>query len=297
MFNKGLVIFNAFDVFDEYHHMFSRLFEEFKKYNISLDNKQNNQVLAYLNENGEVKTKDLPYDFIIYLDKDYYLAKMLEKAGYKLFNNAEAIRICDDKMLTHLTLANNNIKMPKTINFPLRYYSSQYDIFLNNVIKELGFPMIVKEIYGSLGEQVHLVNNKEELFSLEAKIYKRPHIYQEYIKSSKGKDIRMVVINKKYVTNMNRIAQDKNEFKSNIETGGIGVKIIPDKKYIEVAEKVAKIIDLDYCGLDLLIGENNEPILCEVNANAYLSPIEKYSGDNVAKAYVDYIYSTIYKNN
>ena len=296
MFNKGLVVFNAFDVFKEYHHMFSRLEEEFKRYNIKLDSIQNNAVLAYIDSNGDVSSKDLPYDFIIYLDKDYYIAKMLEKAGYRLFNKAEAVRICDDKMLTHLTLTNANIKMPKTINFPLRYYSDDYSEFLNNVIKELGFPMIVKEVYGSLGEQVHLVNNKEELFSLEEKIYKRPHIYQEYIKSSKGKDVRMVVINKKYVTNMHRVAQDKDEFKSNIETGGIGIKIEPTKEFIKTAEKVATIIDLDYCGLDLLIGEDNEPILCEVNANAYLSPIEKYSHDNVARVYVDHIYNTIYKS-
>ena len=296
MFNKGLVIFNAFDVFKEYHHMFSRLEEEFNRYGIKLDSIQNNAVLAYIDSNGDVSSKNLPYDFIIYLDKDYYIAKMLEKAGYRLFNKAEAVRICDDKMLTHLTLTNANIKMPKTINFPLRYYSDDYSEFLNNVIKELGFPMIVKEVYGSLGEQVHLVNNKEELFSLEEKIYKRPHIYQEYIKSSKGKDVRMVVINKKYVTNMHRVAQDKDEFKSNIETGGVGIKIEPTKEFIETAEKVATIIDLDYCGLDLLIGEDNEPILCEVNANAYLSPIEKYSHDNVARVYVDYIYNTIYKN-
>ena len=296
MFNKGLVVFNAFDVFDEYHHMFSRLEEEFANFGIKLDSIQNNAVLACIDSNGNVSSKNLCYDFIIYLDKDYYIAKMLEKAGYKVFNNAEAIRICDDKMLTHLTLTNAGIKMPKTINFPLRYYSNDYSLFLENVIKELGFPMIVKEVYGSLGEQVHLVNNKEELFELEEKIYKRPHIYQEYIESSKGKDVRMVAINKKYVTNMNRIAQDENEFKSNIETGGVGVKITPSKRYIEVAEKVATIIGLDYCGLDLLIGEDDEPILCEVNANAYLSPIEKYSHDNVARVYVDYIYNTIYKN-
>lgn len=296
MYKKGLVILNAFDVFPEYHHMFDRLVEEFKPYGISLDKKQNNEVLACISSTGEVITKELPYDFIIYLDKDYYIAKMFEKAGYKLFNNAEAIRICDDKMLTHLTLSNHNIKMPKTINFPLRYYSDEYSLFLKNVIKELGFPMIVKEVYGSLGEQVHLINNEEDLFKLEEKIYKRPHIYQEYIKSSKGKDIRMVVINKKYVTNMNRISQDEKEFKSNIETGGIGVKINPSKEYIEYAEKVATIIGLDYCGLDLLIGEDNEPILCEVNANAYFSPIEKYSHDNVAREYVKHIHNTIYKD-
>ena len=59
---------------------------------------------------------------------------------------------------------------------------------------------------------------------------------------------------------------------------------------------MANLIDLDYCGIDLLIGENNEPILCEVNSNAFFGGIEKVTGENIAKCYVEYIIKEVYKN-
>lgn len=294
MFNQGLIITNAFTVWPCVHHMVKRLTDEFKAFGIKMDNKSNSEILTYIDSNGNVKAEDMPYDFIIFLDKDYYISTMLEKAGYRLFNKAESIRYCDDKMLTHLMLTNNGIRMPLTIPFPLKYAEASKDAFLDNVMKILKFPFIVKEIYGSLGEQVHLVHNKEELYAAEEIIKDRPHIYQEYIASSFGTDMRVVVIGGKAVANMHRVAQNEGEFRSNIETGGIGLHPVLEKRYIDVAEKVAKLLDLDYCGLDLLFDENKDPILCEVNANAYLEPIEKYSGENVALMYVKHIYNKVY---
>ena len=50
---------------------------------------------------------------------------------------------------------------------------------------------------------------------------------------------------------------------------------------------------LDYCGVDLLYGDNNEPIVCEVNSHAFFGGIEKVTGVNVAKAYAKYILNKI----
>ena len=161
MFKKGLIITNAFKVWDSVHHMVKRLQEEFKTFGIEMDVKSNSEILVYIDKTGNIKSKELPYDFIVFLDKDYYISTMLEKAGYRLFNKAESIRYCDDKMLTHLMLANHNIKMPITIPFPLKYAEGSKEEFLNNVMNILSFPFIVKEVYGSLGEQVYLVHNKE----------------------------------------------------------------------------------------------------------------------------------------
>ena len=107
--------------------------------------------------------------------------------------------------------------------------------------------------------------------------------------------MRVVVIGGKVVAHMKRVAQNDNEFRSNIETGGVGLQPTLEKEFADEAIKVASILGLDYCGLDLLYGPNNEPILCEVNANAYLEPIEKYSKKNVAIEYVKYIIDEIYK--
>ncbi|MEG2116932.1 MAG: RimK family alpha-L-glutamate ligase, partial [Clostridia bacterium] len=64
-------------------------------------------------------------------------------------------------------------------------------------------------------------------------------------------------------------------------------------QFIQISEKVAEILDLDYCGIDLLFGENGEPIVCEVNSNAFFGGIETVTHLNVAKRYAEYIYNLI----
>ena len=90
------------------------------------------------------------------------------------------------------------------------------------------------------------------------------------------------------------LRKSNGDFRSNAELGGTGYPYTPDKKFIEVAEKVANVLDLDYMGIDLLFGENGEPIVCEVNSNAFFGVMEKVTGVNVAKAYAEYIYEKVY---
>ena len=94
--------------------------EEFNKLNIHVDVFVNNGTLAAI-ENNDVVINLPKADFVFYFDKDIYLARLLEKVGYRLFNRADFIKLCDDKMLTFIACANNGIKMPKTIAGPLVY--------------------------------------------------------------------------------------------------------------------------------------------------------------------------------
>ena len=59
------------------------------------------------------------------------------------------------------------------------------------------------------------------------------------------------------------------------------------------AERVAEILGLDYCACDLLIGSDGEPILTEVNSNAFFAEGERVTGVDVAGAYAEYIVRNI----
>ncbi len=48
-------------------------------------------------------------------------------------------------------------------------------------------------------------------------------------------------------------------------------------------------IGLDFSGIDLLYGENEEPILCEVNSNVNYLSYEDLSGIDFSGLLVDYI--------
>ena len=287
---KGLIIVNGYMLAHGTEHQLSRLKEEFSKRNVAIDVKKNNEVLTYI-QNGEIKTKLPSYDFVIYLDKDKFVARMLEKLGYRLFNSAESIELCDDKMLTHIELANHNINMPLTISSTLCYHDDGNRDMLKIVEEKLSYPLIVKEDYGSLGKQVYLVNNHDELVETENRLIHVPHIFQEFVSSSRGVDYRLIVIGGEVIAHMKR--ENKHSYLSNLACGGKASVCDLPNEYFEVAKKAAKILKLDYCGVDLLQGKNGEPIISEVNSNAFYEGIEKTTKVNVAGAYVDYILSRI----
>ena len=82
------------------------------------------------------------------------------------------------------------------------------------------------------------------------------------------------------------------DFRSNIASGGRGEKYDADEKTIKTAEKIARILDLDYCGIDFLFSEQGM-IVCEVNSNAFFKEFEAVTGLNVAKEYAKHIISCV----
>lgn len=249
--------------------------------------------LRFAISDGDAFCSGFEDSVIIYLDKDKYLSEILQKKGYRLFNSHNAIRICDDKARTYINLANANINMPKTIFAPLCYVKD--DLlpvdYLQKVADQLKFPLIVKESYGSMGKGVHIANDLQELISLEQKLKTTSHFYQQFISSSSGKDVRVIVIGGVVVCAMLR--SNEQDFRSNVYQGGKGQKIELDDPlyydFLQMAQKCADILQLDYCGVDLLIDDNYKPILCEVNSNAFFEESERVCGVNVAKAYAEHI--------
>ena len=288
---RVLIIINGYGLAEGIKHQVERLKEEFSKRGVEAEIIKNTQVFAYIFE-GKTKI-DLPkFDFVLYLDKDRYVAGLLEKAGYKLYNSIDSIIKCDDKMLTHICLADHGIKMPTTISSTLCYTDNGNRDYLKLVEEKISLPMIVKEVYGSLGKQVYFAKNHEELLEIENKLIHVPHIFQEFISSSYGKDYRIIVIGGKVVAYMKR--ENPNSYLSNLAAGGTSSKTKLPDEYLKIAEKCASILGLDYCGVDILEGPNGESIVSEVNSNAFYEGIEKTTGVNVAGCYVDYL---LKKNN
>ena len=290
---NGIIIVNQSIGHNKYK--IKRFIEEFDKKNIRLDVFVNDGTLAIIKYNNVVI--NLPKaDFVFYLDKDIYLARLLEKAGYRLFNRADFIKFCDDKMLTFIGCANEGIKMPKTIAGPLVYTDleeSNYK-FLDNVINELGLPMVVKKVYGSLGEGVYLVNTKEELKKLYSEIAKNPIVFQEYVKSSYGQSVRVLIIDGKVFGSF--IRYNDSDFRSNYGDTASSKKLEKSQKYMEFAQKIADKLHIEYAGIDLFVCDEQEPILCEINSNAFFEEFEKITGLNVAEAVRDMVIRKVNNN-
>lgn len=230
-------------------------------------------------------------DFCVYLDKDKYAARRMER-HMRLFNCAKAIEVCDDKMLTYLAL--EGLPQPETIPSLLCYSEgAEYlPASIEEAEKRLGYPLVVKECFGSLGRQVYLARSREELLPLATQLQSKPHLFQKFIAESAGKDVRVIVIGGKVQAAILR--HSETDFRSNAELGGRGEPYCLNGEGIALCEEVAKRLCLDYCGIDLLLGKEGY-LVCEVNSNAFFGTFEQVTGMNIAAAYARYICTEIYK--
>lgn len=259
----------------------------------------NSELLSFLSQ-GElsVLAEEQPIalpDFVVFTDKDIYLAKQLELLGISVFNSSEAIRISDDKILTYQQLATAKLPIPKTIIYPKTFTSQQLKHgVMQAAIHRLGFPMIVKEAFGSFGEQVYLIHNKADLIQQIKHLATKPFVLQAFISTSYGKDLRLHVVGNKVVAAMKR--QSAHDFRANITAGGTMQAYEPSEEEQKLAILATQSIGADFAGVDLLIGENDSPIICEINSNAHIRNLFDATGINVATFIIDYIFKKIEGN-
>lgn len=283
---KCLIIKNGYDHAGQIDYQCERLKSELELFGINVN------ILAYSGEffltGGNVKTAEV--DFCIFLDKDKYAAELLEKSGVRLFNSARAVAVCDDKMLTQIALS-GVVNMPDAIPAPLCYRPSTVsEKLLERVQTEFGFPVIIKESYGSMGRQVYKADDKTQLRAIEERLMLKPHFFQRYIETN-GSDVRIIVIGGNFFCAYMR--SNPNDFRSNIACGADAVPYSPTPEMIAAAEAAARALGLDYCGVDVF--PTNPPLICEVNSNAFFTAAEATTHLNVARAYAKHIIAQMTK--
>ena len=284
----GWIVVNGYLEIEKFDEIYNWLMEAAKKRDCVLKKIANDQLDSILPiSSGKTNWRTVP-DFVLFWDKDVRLAKLLEAEGFPVFNSAEAIEICDDKALTFIQLKNANIKMPKTFCSPMTFDNAYKDYtFVLQVEGSLGYPFVIKENKGSFGEQVYLVKNYYDAVEKIKSIGHCDFIMQEYIESSKGRDIRIHVVGDKIVTAMERI--NENDFRANITNGGKMKKYTPTEEQSNMALQVCRELKLDFAGVDIMFGKEGEPIFCEVNSNAHFKNIYDCTGVNVAEYILEYI--------
>lgn len=292
---RALIIVNPYTRLQSGLNQAERLRKEFANLGVSADIKRNG-LFAWIGDGGKISTDVKDYDFCVYLDKDKYSSALLEKAGLRLFNSHAAVRVCDDKMNTHVALAENGVPMPPTVA-GLLCYDKDAEIseeHLHFAESALGYPVVVKECYGSLGKGVYKADGREELLSLARKLKCTPHLYQKFIAASAGRDVRAIAVGGKVIAAMER--KSNGDFRSNLELGASAKPFEITPKLKDICGATAKILKTEYCGIDLLFDGKGGFLVCEVNSNAFFGGIERITGVNIAKTYAEYILKEVYGN-
>ena len=219
---KGAVIINGYLDGISFREPADMLVAAGARQDIPIEVHTNRDLVAPIGDADALSERIGDVDFILFWDKDVRLAKNLEVCGYPVINCSEAIRICDDKSLTHLVLADYGIPSIRTIPCPMSFGHS-YEDSAKLIADQIGFPMVVKDCFGSFGEQVRLVKDMDGL--LRESMDGTPKIFQEFIDCG-GKDIRIEVIGDKSVAAVMRTAP-KGDFRANASNGGTMERYTP----------------------------------------------------------------------
>ncbi|MBO6107780.1 MAG: RimK family alpha-L-glutamate ligase [Eubacterium sp.] len=295
---RGILITNGFFWSTKFDELSDMLVASAAERGVSLKKMENTGLLVDTGLTAIPGFRGRP-DFVILWDKDVLLGEFFERQGIPVFNSSKSIAICDDKRKTHLALMSHGLPMPRTIFAPMTYENIGFTdhAFLNRVADRLGFPLVAKEAFGSFGEQVHLVNNKTELYALFGKnakgkqtgqpvITSNQLLFQEYISSSKGHDVRLQVVGGEVVAAMHR--HSETDFRANVSSGASAYAYEPDDDEIWLARQAAYAVGADFCGVDLLFGEEGS-LVCEVNSNAHFKNLYQVTGVNTADEIMNHI--------
>lgn len=197
----------------------------------------------------------------------------------KIYPDPEIIMYYNDKYKQYLFLKSHNYPTPLT-----------YPLFSEESVRiadeQLGYPMVIKNRYGAGGGSVFKIFNKNELmkyynlstfnfFNFEAakyfmSMFSRRIFYYHLIKARKmfypflsppllaqkfiklDRDLKTVVGNYKVVEAHWRLQADKEQWKVNIDAGGVGEWSRIPPEAIELSERLARELKASWLNIDII---------------------------------------------
>ena len=239
------------------------------------------EVLFY-DSSGAGALADAPVwtpDFVLMRGYNTALSRWYEAQGVTVVNSTDSMILCRDKYRCSEVLAAAGVPVPGALS-------------LAEAEGGAAFPFILKLNYGSKGENVFLIGNEREYReALEACRMEEQHrleelsrgitefgetpeevaygctpVLQEFIASSRGRDIRVWVTGGEVAGHVLRY--NDRSFKSNFAAGGSFRQIPLPPEAASTALAAARAAGLFFAGVDLLFDGHGGFKVCEINGNA-----------------------------
>jgi gamma-F420-2:alpha-L-glutamate ligase len=210
--------------------------------------------------------------------------RQFERMGVAMINGPDAVEACADKLQTLQLLSASGLPIPRTI-------LAKFPVDVDIIEQELGFPVVVKTLRSTRGAGVVLCQDREQFDNLASLLGdsnpSADFIFQKYVRSSHGRDVRLLVIGGKVAAAMERRSRNGG-FKSNISLGGVGVPITPPSEMADLALKAAETLRLDIAGIDILYDERGFRI-CEANSSPGFHGLENVCRISVPDKVFDFV--------
>lgn len=215
--------------------------------------------------------------------------RQLEMMGTFSVTRAESMLKTRNKWLCYQILASEGIPIPKSLLPNLAQLDEQL------IRSNFSQPLIIKMLESTHGLGVILSESYNNACStIEAFFRMRESVMvQEYIRESRGTDIRVLVVDDTIIASMKRQAKE-GEFRSNLHRGATALveKLTEEERFI--ARKVCKLLNLQVAGVDLLRSKDG-PMVLEINSSPGLEGIETVTGIDVSGHIVKFIERQIRK--
>ena len=203
-----------------------------------------------------------------------------EWVGIPVVNRATPIINARNKFRTLRILAEQGLPI-------LPSFTAGSADFLERAVSETGdYPFLMKPFQGTHGDAFLLLDTQTSLASAVGAMcdLHQDYIIQPFMKDTDVLDLRVIVVGRKMIAAMKRIAQ-VGEFRSNIHRGGHGTTVELPSRCVETAIGAAAAMDLEVAGVDMLHTADG-PLILEVNPSPGFEEIETVTGIRIAEAII-----------
>jgi RimK family alpha-L-glutamate ligase len=204
----------------------------------------------------------------------------LEKLGVRVINSASSIERTVDKYYTSFLLADAGILTPRTV------VAEDFETALA-ACREMG-DVVIKPLFGSEGKGLVRASDEETAYRILRAWELNRYIYyiQEYLPHFQ-QDIRAFVVGDRVVAAMLRRGSG---WKTNFSRGA---KLEPAKLSSEMEElaiNAARLLGLDYAGVDLMPAEDGRTYVIEINSIPGWRGLQSTTSLNIAQSIINHLF-------
>jgi len=203
---------------------------------------------------------------------------IFEEQSIPVVNSYDVIRDCEDKLYTTLKLVKAGVPVPETAISFNREKSLEAG-------RELGYPLVVKPIYGSWGRMITRAVDEDGLLEIlefrenMQSPYFKVHYLQEFVEKP-GRDIRVFYFWGEVPAGIYRVSK---RWKTNTALGGEAVKADLSEELVELVSKAAEAMGGGVLGVDIMERNGGEFLVGEVNAIPEFRNTVRVTGRDLAE--------------
>jgi ribosomal protein S6--L-glutamate ligase len=241
------------------------------EFNLIIENGRS--VLSYNGQPFDPEEYDIILNRLSVREKsnaEYYVVEEFMKRSIPVINSPDAIMKARNKLLSLQIMSDLNVMITRSA-----IIRRTEDI--DRITSSFAFPLIIKNIFGSLGSSTLLVYDIKQLISIIDYIWNtnRNEIFliQEFVRSDDNtvSDFRVFILGDEIIASMKRTNSDR-DFRANYKRGAAVKRAELTDVEKEQCLRITRAFGLEIAGVDF-IRTKNGPVFLEVNSNPGLDGI------------------------